>query len=88
MRYVAVSNDQNDKVIKDGPLELDNPSEHTPEEGTHLMPEDAALTAGYSYAAGGGAGFAADGTADQGVQGDGGGQGAQTQPGGRGNPHQ
>ena len=92
-RYVAVSNDGVDKTIKDGPLELNDPSEYTPEEGNVLMPEEEALAQGYHYSEGGafapeqsaGADTAVQdgqgGDGEQGVQGAEGGQGAQTQPG-------
>ncbi|MEU3979633.1 hypothetical protein AB0465_18220 [Streptomyces griseoviridis] len=69
MRYVAVSTDENDKTIKDGPFELDDPSQRTVQEGQRLMPEDAALAAGYHYASDGA--FAPDQpAADDGDQGD------------------
>jgi hypothetical protein len=77
--YVVVNaEDENDKVIKDGPLALDNESQHDPGEGCRVMPETEALAAGYTYV---------DDSADdeqqgvQGVQGQEGGQGAQVQPG-------
>ncbi|WP_274032538.1 hypothetical protein [Streptomyces sp. MMBL 11-1] len=59
MRFVVVSIEDFDKTIKFGPLELNDPSEYVPAEGTRLMPEEEALTAGYHYAEGG-AGFAPD----------------------------
>ncbi|MEV7902169.1 hypothetical protein [Streptomyces anulatus] len=59
MRYVTVSTEDFDKVIKFGPLELDDPSQHVPAEGTRLMPEEEALAAGYRYSEGGAA-FAPD----------------------------
>ncbi|MFJ4686470.1 hypothetical protein [Streptomyces sp. NPDC088789] len=69
MRYVAVSTDENDKTIKDGPFELDDPSQRTVQEGQRLMPEDAALAAGYHYASDGA--FAPDHpAADEDEQGD------------------
>lgn len=58
MRYVAVSTEDFDKVIKFGPFELEDPSEYVPAEGTRLMLEEEALAAGYRYPEGGGAGVA------------------------------
>ncbi|MFI7083878.1 hypothetical protein ACIBUR_09755 [Streptomyces anulatus] len=55
MRFVTVSTEDFDKTIKFGPLELDDPSDHVPAEGTRLMPEEEALAAGYRYAEGGAA---------------------------------
>lgn len=58
MRYVVVSVEDFDKSIKFGPLELEDPSEYIPDEGTKLISEEEALASGYRYAEGGGAGFA------------------------------
>ncbi|MFE4527105.1 hypothetical protein ACFRMO_07890 [Streptomyces anulatus] len=60
MRFVTVSTESFDKTIKFGPLELDDPSDYVPAEGTRLMPEEEALAAGYRYAEGGAAFAPAD----------------------------
>ncbi|MGW3860702.1 hypothetical protein ACWEDZ_04370 [Streptomyces sp. NPDC005047] len=54
-RYVAVSTDDWDKVIKEGPYELEDPEQYSVEPGQRLMPEEDALAAGYRYAEGGAA---------------------------------
>ncbi|UXX94007.1 hypothetical protein N7U49_21610 [Streptomyces sp. AD2-2] len=51
--YVAVSNESYDKSIKAGPFELDDPSQYSAQEGTHLMLEPEARAAGYYFAADG-----------------------------------
>jgi hypothetical protein len=51
-RYVAVSIYDYDKLIKDGPFEINDPSEQIVEEGQRLMLEEVALAAGYHYAEG------------------------------------
>ncbi|WNI17621.1 hypothetical protein [Actinacidiphila sp. ITFR-21] len=51
--YVTVSDESYDKAIKAGPFELDDPSQQTVQEGTHLMLEADARAAGYYYAADG-----------------------------------
>lgn len=86
-RYVAVSTDSTDKTVQAGPLELDDPSQYTAEDGTVLMSEEQALAQGYQYADDDEAGQtqaqepSGDAAAVEGVQGPEDGQGAQTQPG-------
>lgn len=48
-RYVLVSTDATDKVIKQGPLLWDGGSTVTPAAGLTLMLESDALAAGYTY---------------------------------------
>lgn len=52
-RYVMVSIYDYDKYIKDGPFELDDPSQEIVAEGQRIMLEADALAAGYHYAEGG-----------------------------------
>ncbi|MFF1693128.1 hypothetical protein ACFVXC_05800 [Streptomyces sp. NPDC058257] len=52
-RYVMVSIYEYDKYIKDGPFELDDPSQEIVLEGQKIMLEADALAAGYHYAEGG-----------------------------------
>lgn len=50
-RYVVVSDDLADLVIKLGPLEWDGVAPYTPPAGTTVMTEAAALAAGYTMPA-------------------------------------
>ncbi|MFJ4739075.1 hypothetical protein [Streptomyces sp. NPDC088775] len=47
--YVAVSDLPYDKMIKYGPIMLDDPSQFPGQTGNHVMLESEALAAGYYY---------------------------------------
>ncbi|MET7631761.1 hypothetical protein ABZS53_15095 [Streptomyces sp. NPDC005499] len=47
--YVCVSNDEWDKLIRSGPIALDDPSQFYAPIGSHLMLMDEALAAGYYF---------------------------------------
>lgn len=75
--YVLVDADGIDKVIKYGPLELEDPNSYVVPEGLKIMPQDEALAQGYRFPEGGAAlapdqpaGAGGDASGDQDEQGD------------------